>query len=404
MIRLLLGLGVLSVVIIVALTACGGPAQPPSASHPAVDLQVLDDREIAVDSGRFVSLSPDGQWLAVDDAPELCIYAADSMGEEVCVNYKDENVHSLAASTLAWSPDSSRLVFCENATRYMHDSDIWLLEIETGDLRNLTDDDYEGGILEGGRRASGVLLDFAPAWSPDGRKLVFARSELVEGDYDGTALYTVDAKGGEPARLVRVSREEPLVVWYGVYWSVRPERIYYSVLFREPDDPDSGLWVVDGDGRDEKQIVEAEQDEQGPPLLMGVSEGERLALIWYPRAAGMLALEPNVSHYALADLDTGRVEPLKEASGDEIEFLGVRNATLSPDGSKVAYVYRTPEGTLHLAVRDASGGEENVLWETDEQMLGSSADYGLGLDWAQDDTIFAWTGFQSGLMLRVGAK
>jgi hypothetical protein len=127
-------------------------------------------------------------------------------------------------------------------------------------------------------------------------------------------------------------------------------------------------------------------------------------LIWYPRAAGVMAVQPNVSYYALVDLDTGETEPLKTASGDEIEFLGVGNATLSPDGSKVAYVYRDLERTNYLVVRDLSGGEENILFETDEFALGPGFDFGLGLDWARDDTIYVSTGSQSGLLLKVGAK
>jgi Tol biopolymer transport system component len=388
-----------------ALVACGGTAKPPSAAQPALDLRVIAEREIEVDSGRILSLSPDGQWLVVDDQPDLCIYATESMDEEVCVTYRDPDLlRSLAQSTLAWSPDSTRLAFCENSTRFMHESDLWLLEIETGELRNLTDDEYHGDILGPGRQADEFQLDFAPAWSPDGKALVFARSEVTEDGYQGTDLYIIDADGGEPQRLVRVTREEPLVVWYRPYWAARPERVFYSVTYRDPEERDSGLWVVDRGGREDEQILEVNDPEKGSPLLMGVSETVQLGLIWYPRAAGVLAVQPNVSHYALVDLDTGRVEPLKEASGDEIEFILVGNATLSPDGSKVAYVYRDLEMTNYLVVRDLSGGEENILFETDEFALGGRIDFGLGLDWALDDTIYVWTDFQSGLLLKVGAK
>ncbi len=384
------------------LAACGGTAKPPSASHSALDLAVINEREVEVDSGRIVSLSPDGRWLAVDDSPELCILAADSMDEELCVNYRD-HMTSLEESTLAWSPDSTRLLFCENVTILVHDSDLWLLEIKTGELRNLTDDGYDGSLADALKGGS-LMIDYAPVWSPDGRNLVFSRSELDEGKYRGTSLYVIDANGGEPEKLVTVSRDDPLVVWYGLYWSSRPERIYYSVVLRDPEDRDSGLWVVNRDGRDDRQILEVEEKEQGPPLLMGVTEGENLGLIWYFRAAGRTGLQPNVSHFALVDLETGETEVLKEAKGDEIEFVGMTNATLSPDGSKVAYVYSDLEQTSYLVVRDVAGGEENILFKADEFPLGGSIGYGLGLDWAENDTIYVWTGFESGLLLEVGVK
>lgn len=393
---------ILMAIVGLTLAACGGKSGPPSASHSALDLAVLDEREITVDRGRILSLSPDGQWLVVLDLPELCILAADSMDEELCINY-EEHMTSLAESTLAWSPDSTRLVFCEDAVRFLHDSDLWLLEVKTGELRNLTDDGYEGGLL-GAIKDGSLMLDYAPAWSPDGSQLVFARSELDEGEYQGTSLYIMDAKGGEPERLVRVSREEPLVVWYGLYWSARPERVSYSVAYRDPEDRDSGLWVVNRDGRDDEQILEPDDVELGPPFLMGVSEGENLGLIWYYRAAGRMVAQPNVSLYALVDLKTGKTEPLKEAKSDEIEFVAIANATLSPDGSKVAYVYHDLEKMAYLVVRDVTGGEENILLETDELTLGGSINIGLGLDWALNDTIYVWTGFESGLLLEVGAK
>lgn len=392
----------LSVLVSIALAACGGAAKPPSAFISALDLEVIDEREIEVDSGRILSMSPDGLWLAVDSMSELCIYEIESMDEKACVNY-GEHMASLSYRTLAWSPDSTRLVFCEDALRPLHESDLWLLEIETGDLRNLTDDDTEGAFLRSVGENAEFTLDFAPAWSPDGSKLVFTRSEATGGELEGTGLFIMDAQGGEPESLVRVSRDEPLAVWYGLYWSAKPERVFYSVVLRDADDPDSGVWVVDPDGRDDEQILEAEDAEQGPPLLMGVSEGANLGLVWYYLAAGRYAPQPNVSHYALADLDTGEIEPLKQASGDELEFFGVTNATLSPDGSKVAYVYRDMDMTWYLVVRDVAGGEENILFKTDVLMMGGGLDFGLGLDWALNDMIYVWTNFQTGLLLELGA-
>jgi hypothetical protein len=321
------------------------------------------------------------------------------MDEEVCVDYEDE-MRSLAPFSLAWSPDSTRLVFCEDALRFVLDSDLWLLEVKSGELRNLTDDDFEGPWLRGVQEGEEFTVDFAPAWSPDGSKLVFSRSEAEGGEIEGTDLMIMDAKGGEPESLMEVSRDEPLAAWYGLHWTAQPERIFYSVLLRDPGDPDSGVWVVGRDGRDDEQILEVEDAELGPPLLMGVSGAENLGLIWYYQAAGMRGSQPNASYHALIDLDSGETEPLKEASDDEYEFVGLSNATLSPDGSKVAYVYRTfDEQAWRLVVRDIGGGEENILFETGEFLLGGSMHYGLGLDWATNDTVFVSTDLGKGLLL-----
>src|SRR5690606_301543 len=52
----------------------------------------------------------------------------------------------------AWSPDGRHLAFAALSGGY---SDLWVLDVEAGTVRRLTDDPY---------------ADLQPAWSPDGRR------------------------------------------------------------------------------------------------------------------------------------------------------------------------------------------------------------------------------------------
>ena len=128
------------------------------------------------------------------------------------------------------------------------------------------------------------------------------------------------------------------------------------------------------------------------------------ALILYYLAQGALGAGPNVSYFYILDLETGAVAPLKQAAGQEAEFSGLSKARLSPDGSKVLYVYRYlvgEEPEFRLAVRDVEGGAENVLLASADP-LGFQTELGLGLDWAANDTLYVATSPSSGLLITLG--
>jgi dipeptidyl aminopeptidase/acylaminoacyl peptidase len=96
-----------------------------------------------------------------------------------------------------WSPDSKSLVIVANSHQrdeYTYDrSDLWIVSLEGGPARRLTDDGYDHS---------------APAWSPDGRSLAFIRKQglstvLARKQTSGgsTDLFVMPAAGGTPRNL-----------------------------------------------------------------------------------------------------------------------------------------------------------------------------------------------------------
>ncbi len=80
-------------------------------------------------------LAPDGSRFAYLKANGLCLYSlAGEQGD--CVSL-DRDIH-IDAETVQWSPDSTKLAFSENFLITFRDSDIWLYDIATNTLKDLT--------------------------------------------------------------------------------------------------------------------------------------------------------------------------------------------------------------------------------------------------------------------------
>jgi dipeptidyl aminopeptidase/acylaminoacyl peptidase len=160
--------------------------------------------------------SPDGRWLSFasnrgEDKTPANLYVIPAEGGEARkLTDLKESVESAE-----WSPDSSRIVFTardrdeaydeeddrkrrpRRFRRVFHKLDsvgwtgdrrkhLWIVDLD-GNVRQLTGGDFE---------------DDTPAWSPDGKRIVFAALRTPDWDVELISrLYSVDADGGEPDQL-----------------------------------------------------------------------------------------------------------------------------------------------------------------------------------------------------------
>jgi Tol biopolymer transport system component len=91
-----------------------------------------------------------------------------------------------------WSPDGRVLAF---SSFFDGDLDIYLLDVETGDLRQLTNNDAD---------------DMRPAWSPDGKQIVFASDR--DGDFE---IYVINVDGTNIRQLTDNHAEDHQPRWWG---------------------------------------------------------------------------------------------------------------------------------------------------------------------------------------------
>jgi Tol biopolymer transport system component len=388
---------ILAVLTLSACSAIGNRNAPPPVSAAA--LHVREQRPITIDGARILSLSPDGKWLAAEKQDAMCVYATATLAEQHCATLADARID---LPGIAWSPDSTRIALTEDVYGYLEESDVWIFDVATGALTNLTDDGATGNGLRRTPAESQPYFDMRPAWSPDGKTLLFARTPPGR---DQSAIYRISASGGAAEQVLTVKEDVPYAL-DSVRWTIDGQRMVYTIAIpgSQAANSDNGVWIADTNGQNARQLVATEQ-ERGPVRLEAVAASTDKALILYPQvASGFGATDANVSPYALVDLSTGAVEALKPAEGGASEVTRVLNAVLSPDGSKILYAYQDKAETFRVVVRDVEGGAEQELLSDPEQALGFALLHEAGLDWADNDIIFVSTGADSGLLLQLAAR
>jgi dipeptidyl aminopeptidase/acylaminoacyl peptidase len=266
--------------------------------------------------------SPDGRWLAFvsnrgdeKTQPQLYVIAAEG-GEARKLTDSKEGVEAVT-----WSPDSTRIAFAMRSrdeayededekdrrprrfTRVFHKLDtvgftgdrrkhVFVVGLDGGEPSQLTDGDAE---------------DDQPAWSPDGRRIVFSGLRGARWDTELVSrLYAVDADGGEPEQLTgdEASYETPA-------FSPDGTRLAYRFVREDGTYPHhTQIGVMDADGNNGR-LLTASLDRQCAPYpdyREPIWDGDRIVFTLEDRG--------NVHLYtALAD---GSSEPALLVGGERV--------------------------------------------------------------------------------------
>jgi len=295
----------------------------------------------------------------------------------------EQTLNRRPISELRFSPDGNRVAFTvseppKGANRSRH---IWMLDIRTREVRQFT---------------NSPKSEFAPRWSPDGRRLAF-----LSDREDATQIYLMATDGGEALRLTEGKNGVRAFEW-------SPDGKQLALLAPEPkteaeekkdkdkddarvvdrDDKRARLWLVDVETRKVRQLTAGSWE---------VQEAK-----WTPQGDRLIV---SATDHPESDQETNRIFSIAIADGQMKQIAAPSGPfgqlNISPDGNSVAYLAARVAGPSphDLYLQPLAGGPARnltavsidrpiggYLWRADGAILALAANgfhtqfYAIGAD------------------------
>lgn len=283
------------------------------------------------------SLAPDGQrvvlWLLEHDR------AAQANVNWVCVvnfstsaatcNPTADRIARLEDGLMVWSPDGRYLAFHTDWAITQRDTDLYVVDVESATLLNLTGLPTEGRSINDVRQGTFVLIDYAPFWSPDGAYLYFLRFQpqaFEEGEgheWGDLKLMRVQVSNWRYEEMMTLPESiSPARLIGANQISISPDGTQLALLLYRLPSPDgtTDLWRLNLKTQSaELWVAQADLVAALPPFV----DMERTAI--YANDVEWAAGGQQVVIAVIADLTFSRGGPLKLYS-----LLDVATKTLSP--------------------------------------------------------------------------
>lgn len=343
-------------------------ADRPGTSYTTYTVyHAAEDRHTPLSPGDGVSISsprwsPDGEWIGFvgSDGQRRGVMMVRSDGSDLrfLAEARGTN-HPLpgAEQHIAWSPEGDRIAFLSSTDgpetaeaegdpivirRYNYKTtgaggdyftdnrrlQIHTVDVETGDVRQLTDNYYQDHTLD---------------WSPDGREILFVSNREPKNDlrhnYD---LLALDPETGEERRITAF---EGMV--YRARWSPDGSLIAYQGTTRvltssETTMEDTHVWTMQPNGTDRRHLGAIIDNRQGPPT-------------WSPdgRSLYFTVQERGNVHLYRLPVDGGSAEKVVATTGQVGSF------SVGP-GGQVAFTFRSTIDEPQLYLLDETGSTRQL--------------------------------------------
>lgn len=195
------------------------PQAPPTVMGVGI-LEVATGRKTEI-AGTAVAWTPKGDLAAVADpvGGKVRVVEVPSLASRT-VSWRSGGGDPLERPRMAWSPDGASLAFAFPEPSPARLS-LWVVGAKGGDARAVLEE--EG------------CLAITPFWAPDGR-VAWART-----DADGTRLFVV----GEDGKPKGIDGGEPLQLAGDPSWSPDGKRILFARTIAGADGSQTDLWQID---------------------------------------------------------------------------------------------------------------------------------------------------------------
>jgi len=255
----------------------------------------------------------------VDLGWDIFVMNPDGSGQTNVTNYAKRFSNSYSQLPV-WSPDYRRIAFVSNRNGSSGTSEIYVMNADGSNVVQLT---RPGEIPYVGQNTS-------PSWSPDGSKILFARSGL---------LYVMYADGSGKTQLTQGQTSSPA-------WSPDGSKIAYTrtVLGK------SYIYVMNADGSNATKLTNDNTVEGVPYDAKSAAwfpNGEKIAFSATSVENSGCCVVPNMDIYVMNKDGTGVNRLTTDLKDDS-------SPALSPDGSKIAFVSKR-YGFSEIMSMDADG-------------------------------------------------
>jgi hypothetical protein len=369
---------------------------PDYASYRVINVQELE-RLYAAPVNSAAYLAPSGERFVHIQRAQFCVYNRFILPwlQSRCTEVEPRI--GGAPEDSAISPDGTRITLptFAQALRYLYDTDIQVLNLETGTIDNLTDDGYEGSSFNPPPNA---FTDVAPVWLND-RQIAFARiAPSLTGDNERdplpAAIHIIDiAEDGTPSEP-RLLVSSPAEVTYSIYVLAADSlgrRIAFTIdtVNRQPEV--QGVWQVDVETGALQQLV-AISDFDQMPLGLAFSADGRYLLTLRPDPR----LDFNVHIARVLDVKTGEFIVIDPSLSDRGQVIA---AGWSPRGSALVYIVRSEvDPELEGVYITAQPGEPGHMIQ-DGRFYATTCCQTSPINWGASDVILVGRGPQPGLLL-----
>jgi WD40 repeat protein len=184
-----------------AMTAPRALAQRPMAPSPSTSASASTITLTDV-PGAALALSSDGTMVAgVTENETFCVWDVATF-EAIAQSEPLPELRIIDDESVTWAPDGRAVAWSLNAPRLMRDSDIYVFDVESAAITNLTREPSKEEDAASLMEATGIEfgVDMFPVWSATGDGILFTRTPWGENAPRETRLMRISPEGGMQRR------------------------------------------------------------------------------------------------------------------------------------------------------------------------------------------------------------
>lgn len=375
-------------------------AQPETGPGAYEVLSVQEFDLLAGPARTAAHLSPDGTRFVHFARGDMCLYSLrNARWTQTRCTELDREQFEGSPEEMYWSPDGSYLAIgtFDRALRFLEDTDIRVLDVETGAIINLTDDGTESGLLT---LVGAANLDVSPRWL-DADTLVFIRyasdpQAPSDANWNDAFLppvlmqIDVTTDGNSEAEVIAQLPDEGLYRTYLL--ALDPARGSAAVnLDLIPDDGGTNLLRVALDDSEIAPFAAGPVDYGYLGQITFSADGQFLLVTVSDEAAN-----PTMQLVSTVSGQMFDIDPTFPSGAEEPRMI---EAGWSPDGSSLAYVIRDVDNPDRsgLYITTEAGKPGTLILQGD--YFGTTCCLRMPITWAENDVIMIGRAPAPGVLL-----